>query len=74
MSHAVRHLSTVIASISYVRLRIQANPINTLLEDKHARISELNNITEKALHQTQLLHDELKFLHRYGKKVSRVGL
>lgn len=61
-----KHLEGLYVSMSYVRLHMQGSP---LVEDKHARLSEITALSEKALQSTQLLYQEIRFFHQYARQV-----
>lgn len=61
-----KHLEGLYISMSYVRLHMQGSP---LVEDKHARLSEITALSEKALQSTQLLYQEIRFFHQYARQV-----
>lgn len=61
-----KHLEGLYVSMSYVRLHMQGSP---LVEDKHARLSEITALSEKALRSTQLLYQEIRFFHQYARQV-----
>ncbi|XP_054279346.1 ankyrin repeat, SAM and basic leucine zipper domain-containing protein 1-like [Macrosteles quadrilineatus] len=65
----VKHLEGLYANISYIRLHMQSVSGPALLEDKHARVSELTALSDKALRNSRLLFDELHFFHQYTKQL-----
>ncbi|XP_075219263.1 uncharacterized protein LOC142323473 isoform X2 [Lycorma delicatula] len=69
MKTTMKHLGVLYAGTSYVRLRLQGRPVDLPVERKCTDAAGLVSITEKALHQTYILQEELKFLHQHVKKL-----